>query len=347
MNNKLGFLALRAIAKMRLALFVRTLESYRGNLLRILTYHRIGDPNIDNGVLDPSMVCATPKQFEQQISYLSQSYHFLSIHDLLAAIKEQKPLPAQSVMITFDDGYRDFLEFAWPILEHYQVPTLMFLPTGFISQKNKVFWWDQLYQGVFNTKKNSLDLPSSQSFSLQTKNQRWDSFIRLKRLVSGMDFHAAMQLVDQIMEVLEITPKNNGNIMDWSDARFLQDHGCYLAAHTVNHPILSRITITQARQEIHDSRQEIARELGVTWPVLAYPSGHEKDLNNDLWPILNKEGIIFGMTSIPGINIFPRANLLNLRRIELSPRLNFLEFQPLLTGIYHLTCTARNFLSPQ
>ena len=142
-----------------------------------------------------------------------------------------------------------------------------------------------------------------------------------KRRISCMDYHLAMRLVDRIMETLEVIPETTGILMNWSDARLLNQHGCYMAAHTRTHPILSRISTDDARQEIMGGQQDINKEIGTAWPVFAYPSGHSQDCSDELLTILYEEGLKVAMTSIPGINVLPRSDLLELKRIGLSPRL--------------------------
>jgi peptidoglycan/xylan/chitin deacetylase (PgdA/CDA1 family) len=317
---------------------VESLEAHRKNLLRILVYHRIGDTGATNGLLDPSLLSATPEQFEQQMRFLREHYRLLSICDLLAAIEAHEPLPPKSVMVTFDDGYHDFLDTAWPILERYQIPSLMFLATGFLSPENQVYWWDRLYQGIINTHHTSLSLPPDGDFILQSKIQRWRAFNKLKKQLSTMANDCAITYLDQIMERLDVKPQATGLLLNWPEVRYLGERGCYLAAHTRSHPILSRIPVDDALTEINTSQQDISRETGTVLPVLAYPSGHSKDFSEALAPLLCSEGYKLAMSSIPGINVFPSNNYLGLKRIGLSPRVSLSEFRIVLTGIYHLYC---------
>ena len=98
--------------------FVKLLEDEDGQqpgILRILTYHRIDEPTRCPR-LDPGLISATPKEFVKQMAYLSQHYQMLTVGDVLAALASQnkKDLPPRAVLVTFDDGYCDFEERAWP-----------------------------------------------------------------------------------------------------------------------------------------------------------------------------------------------------------------------------------------
>ena len=126
--------------------------------------------------------------------FLVDNYRLISILDLLQVIETHEPLPPQSVLVTFDDGYHDFLSVAWPILEHYHVPTILFLPTGPLLSANDLFWWDRLFQGLFTTRSLRLNLPFIGDLRLGTKNQRLKAFTQLKRHIRSLDYHIAMSL---------------------------------------------------------------------------------------------------------------------------------------------------------
>jgi peptidoglycan/xylan/chitin deacetylase (PgdA/CDA1 family) len=241
-------------------------------------------------------------------------------------------------MITFDDGYRDFLDTAWHILKRYQIPSLMFLATGFLSSENQMYWWDQLYQGIFTTRLTRLNLAPVGDFELVNMHQKWDTFNQLKRQISSRCTDQAMQLFGQIMDNLEVIPPTTRLLLNWDEVRYLYGNGCYLAAHTRNHPILSQLSVEDALQEIQDSQQDITREIGTTLPVVAYPSGHSRDCNDNLTPLLRENGFLLAMSSIPGMNIFPGCDLLRLKRTGLSPRVNMTTFKWVLTGVYHTYC---------
>lgn len=85
----------------------------------------------------------TPKQFEEQLGFLRDSgFKSINIEDCRNWYYESTPIPARSIMITFDDGYRDFLEYAWPLLKQYGFTANIFLVAGEIAQTNR---WDHHY----------------------------------------------------------------------------------------------------------------------------------------------------------------------------------------------------------
>lgn len=92
--------------------------------LPILLYHRVaeGEP----GPLDRYRV--SPEQFEAQIRYLrNEGFHSVTLEEWAAAMRRWTPVEGRPVLITFDDGYRDFAEGAWPVLQRYGFGALVFL----------------------------------------------------------------------------------------------------------------------------------------------------------------------------------------------------------------------------
>ncbi|HEY3312588.1 MAG TPA: polysaccharide deacetylase family protein [Anaerolineales bacterium] len=341
MDNRFISFGVRAVSHSGLVPVIEFLEAHQDNLLRILVYHRIGDPEAENGQLDPSLLSATPEQLEQQMSFLKGNYRLLSIVDLIRAIDNREHLPPKSIMVTFDDGYHDFLDTAWPILERYQIPTLMFLSTGFLSAGSQMYWWDRLYQGISRTRRKQLRLSPACNYPLENKEQRWRAFIELKKKFCTQGNDLANQYLDRIMEELDVTINKSDLLMNWCDARHLKERGCYLAGHTRSHPILSRMPVETALQEIRDSQKDILQEIGEVWPIVAYPSGQSEDCNKDLQPLLQRDGFKLAMSSIPGINVFPGCDLLRMKRIGLSHRVRLPEFRMILTGIYHFPITVQ------
>lgn len=103
------------------------------NTANILMFHRVNDYDSD-GLTTPTPV------FEEMMRELKKRYQIVSLSELVHTIRTGGPLGAK-VVITFDDGYRDNLNCAAPILKRYDIPATFFVTTGFIDTQN-VFPWD-------------------------------------------------------------------------------------------------------------------------------------------------------------------------------------------------------------
>lgn len=101
-----------------------------GEKLTILSYHEIAEPGES---LDKDYT-VSPTMFVRQMDWLrNNGYRFVTVDDLLADESGRRPLPEKAVLITFDDGYRDFLTDAWPLLRAYGFGAALFVTTGHVG----------------------------------------------------------------------------------------------------------------------------------------------------------------------------------------------------------------------
>ncbi|MBI5749834.1 MAG: polysaccharide deacetylase family protein, partial [Nitrospinae bacterium] len=92
----------------------------------ILVYHRVADERHES-------VSASVKNFSRQISFLNKYFSIITMERLINSIKNREPLPLNSIVITFDDGYKDVFTNAYPILKKYNIPATVFITTDYIE----------------------------------------------------------------------------------------------------------------------------------------------------------------------------------------------------------------------
>lgn len=300
--------------------FVHLLESIDGRqpgFLRVLTYHRIDEP-ARRPWLDPGLISATPQDFEEQMAYLSRHYEVISVRDAMTAIKSQnyKYMPSRAVLVTFDDGYDDFEEHAWPILKRYKVPTTLFVPTAYPNHPEYIFWWDDLYHALHRTdQQDDLDTPVGK-FRLTDRASRDRAHQRLKNHIKSLPHENAIQTVRELCDRLGVQPVANC-ILRWNSLRKLHREGLTIGAHTQTHPLLNRISLAEAREEILGSFDDLRREIGTVLPVFAYPGG---EFSQDVVDMLEREGILLAFTTKRGINNMTHMNPLKIQRINVGGR---------------------------
>lgn len=99
----------------------------------ILCYHRFGAKN--------SKLNVTPAAFEQQMDWLARNgYSVVTLERLARFLDGKEALPAKSVVITIDDGYRSSYEIAYPILRKFGFPATVFLYTDFVGASDAMTW---------------------------------------------------------------------------------------------------------------------------------------------------------------------------------------------------------------
>jgi len=111
---------------------------YRQPTAAVLLYHRIASPHTD-----PAKLCVSEEVFEKHLRFLKRYRTVVSLPEMERRIKEAS-LTGNEVAITFDDGYKDNLEKAVPLLEKYSIPATIFITTGQLGMQAN-FAWDQDY----------------------------------------------------------------------------------------------------------------------------------------------------------------------------------------------------------
>ncbi|HEV7810803.1 MAG TPA: hypothetical protein VGO64_09390, partial [Candidatus Limnocylindrales bacterium] len=116
----------------------------RRDILAVLTFHRVVAAD---GVV-PGLLSATPEGFAAMLDIMMDAFTVISIADVLARRDGGPPLPSRSLLLTFDDGYEDLADHAWPALVARGLPAIVFVPTAFPAGPGRpgaAFWWERLW----------------------------------------------------------------------------------------------------------------------------------------------------------------------------------------------------------
>jgi peptidoglycan/xylan/chitin deacetylase (PgdA/CDA1 family) len=230
------------------------------------------------------------ENFERQIAFLSKHFRFSYPHIFFSENDQSKNL---NVLITFDDGYKDNFQIAYPILMKYKVSTIFFIPTSLISTK-KWLWHDKVYYLV---NQGIIDI----AYASETL----------------LDMNRGNKVPEKFKELVDENFKFDKDIelmMNWGNISEINDKGFLIGSHTCNHAILSSLNYKEQEVEIGSSIEEINRKLGISCNYIAYPNGL---YNEDTMRIMDQLNIEYGLTSQSGINTISDNRKL-LKRIGLN-----------------------------
>lgn len=329
-KKRLGKAVVRAA---RTVGFLHTYGSLRSRLVKqqaaILAYHRIDKTTSYPWSLTP----VTPQDFEREIKYLRQKYQIISLDELSTALCDLKTIPPNTAAITIDDGYRDIYINAYPILKKYNVPATVFLTTGHISTGN-LFWWDRIGYVVWKTKVKTLDLGELGTYHLTSDDDR----LRVTSIVADRLKKAPLKqrddFIDGLMKASGVAiPPNLGKelLLSWDEIREMSQNGISFGAHTVSHPILTRVSLGTAKKEILDSKRHIENELDQEVTTFCYPNGEPGDFNDDIEKILKHNGFRCAVAA-PTAFVSSKAQPYRLPRITGAS--SFDTFELLISGLY-------------
>ena len=242
-------------------------------LVSIYTFHHIADHNPDY-LFDPGVADASPAQFRRQLETLLRWANPISLDDLLGAL-DGNPLPANPVMITFDDGYASNYHTALPILASLGVPATFFVATKFINER-RLFWWETLAWTLKQTKRTTLQLPTNSGNSVVDRLPRRTfatasptvlrELTDLIKNTAYMNIDAFVQAIATAADV-EWTPAIERNLanellLTWDQLRSMVGQGMAVGSHTHSHRVLQTVPIDELQQELAGSKTMLQQELG-------------------------------------------------------------------------------------
>lgn len=264
-----------------------------------------------------------PRYFERVIRRLRRSKIDLISLDEMHRRMRDHDFPRRFVCVTFDDGYRDNLQFAYPILRKYEVPFAIYVATSFADRVGEL-WWLALEAVIDGNDMVGLTLDGRDRWfecrSVSDKQAVYDYiYAYLRKLPTEAELRRIMR---------ELTARHKVDMgafcsqlcMDWNElATLAADPLVTIGAHTVNHPILSKLDDKAVRAELENSRNVIEAALGARPEHLAYPVGDRSAAGPREFQIAAELGFKTAVTTRPGV-IFPghAEHLTALPRISLN-----------------------------
>lgn len=273
-------------------------------------------------------------RFEQQCAHLARYYQPISLSEAAVAIGGKKPVPDRAIVVTVDDGYRDFLEEALPSLERYAIPATVFLTTDLPDRKSWL-WVDQVRWWVERAHVAQVEF-AGERWKLASKEQRATAAQSIKEKLKKIPNDARLEWLEKLPRMLESdvpaeTPEAYRPLA-WDDVQFLIKRGIEFGAHTRTHPILSRLSsVKEMEREICGSKARIEEETGATVRHFCYPNGTPADFTAQTVEVVRGAGFQSAVVGVEGVNR-AGANLFELRRLGVEPDQDVMTFARLAAG---------------
>jgi peptidoglycan/xylan/chitin deacetylase (PgdA/CDA1 family)/glycosyltransferase involved in cell wall biosynthesis len=274
----------------------------------VLMYHRVAEDR-----RRCTNLCVSPNHFRQQMAYLARGpYRVISLASLDRCLQGEGELTGTCVAVTFDDGYRDVYTNAFPIMQEFGIPATVFLAPAFLDSQQAP-WWDRLALAVRNLRQRpelpaelGKIIPEDLRSPLQAAwhSPAWRLKLRIDEMISlvkALDSQQREQIVAAI-EQLAATPDSEPLMMTWDMVRTMRDKGITFGAHTLTHPVLSQLDLTETRQEIADGKSRLESALGESISWFAYPHGAQDDFNQQTVAVVRECGFQLAVTTEKGCN---------------------------------------------
>jgi len=283
-----------------------------------LNYHRVGNGN--QSPFDRGLWSADADAFTNQIRFCKSQLDVITPDDLPQVLTHGS---GRYALITFDDGYRDNYEIAFPILKAEGVPATFFITTGFVDAP-QLPWWDEIAWMVRTSRQERVELPRWIPAPISFDEPEREEAVRtLLRAYKAMPAESTGCYLDAVAEATrsgrcDASGVGRGLWMDWAMLREMRASGMTVAGHTVTHPVLARTSIKRQREEILGCGARLAEEMGEPMRYFSYPIGKPGSFDGVTQDCLREAGVRYAFSYYGGFRRFGDWNNYDVRRVAVE-----------------------------
>jgi peptidoglycan/xylan/chitin deacetylase (PgdA/CDA1 family) len=287
----------------------------------VLLYHGVHSDDLALEGRNSSGKHIARHDFEQQMKFLSENKNLVSMRQIADAICTGTPLPEGSVAVNFDDGFFNNYSVALPVLEKFQIPTTIYLATGFIGTGRKV-WSDCLEALILMSNEQKLDfgeLYLGKFFTLRSLQEKVSAFLEVKaycKLTTNAKKDEIISFIERQLGARDLADDPLYSFMNWDQVREMDKSPLInFGAHTVDHVSLARVSVDEMKSQISTSVEIVTKELGHQCEFFSYPEGQAGDYNDEVIDFLKVSGFDHSPSAIDGVNNPEDTDPFHIRRI--------------------------------
>jgi peptidoglycan/xylan/chitin deacetylase (PgdA/CDA1 family) len=298
------------------------MRPFVGGIGAIVTLHHVRPRRPDT--FQPNQLLEiTPRFLEKVVRKLRRAQLDLVSLDEMHRRMVEGDFERRFVCVTIDDGYRDTMQFAYPILKAQDVPFAVYVPTSFPDRIGEL-WWLALEAVVARNSRITLLIDDRErGFECGTLEEKHHVFDQLYGWVRSFRTEDELRRVVRDLSLryqVDIAAFCEELCMSWEElGRLAADPLVTIGAHTVNHVMLAKTPDRQARAEMAMGRSVIEASLGLRPDHLSYPVGDATSAGPREFRIAAELGFKTAVTTRPGV-LFPEhgGHMTALPRISLN-----------------------------
>jgi peptidoglycan/xylan/chitin deacetylase (PgdA/CDA1 family) len=254
----------------------------RGASPLVLGYHRVVESYEESSRTDMPSMLVSARMLEDHLDCIGRRFDFVSLDEIGSHIVSGEPFDRPVAAVTFDDGYRDMYEHAFPILRRKGIPAAVFVVTELVG---KPFWQvhDKLYQLVakafsvwdnprreLETLFGALNLPAE---SVSRNGLAHSPLHAVTAMLPELSLADVRRLMDGLEQSVGNGFRNIPLSLSWPELSHMHDAGITIGSHTKNHVSLPRESAADVAEELVGSKRRLEERLGCAIEHFAYPGG--------------------------------------------------------------------------
>ena len=293
----------------------------------ILMYHRILPDNDPGLNYSQAGIVVSKGTFEAQMKFIKQKFPLISISDYAREYNSQR-VSSDYLIVTFDDGWKDNFQYAFPILKQLGIPATIFLTVDFIASK-KELWF---YQILKLLKSSSIARQKLIALLNDYQSARQSDYISDDELIEqlkNLHLETILAIINKIQEdsaVVSSKSRDSETMLDWSEIAIMAESGIDFGSHGLSHSIITLLNEEQIWKELSVSKSAIEEKLHKPVLSYAYPNGN---YNESIQVMVKKAGYLCAAATRGDNSSNNIPDILALRRVGIhtdiivGPRGNF------------------------
>lgn len=265
----------KRVIQAAVATIAPTLWRLREPSLLVIMYHRVLPPDHPDRKTEQPGMYVSPQTLAMHLRVLQASFVLMQLDDWLDAAARGKPLPRHACAITFDDGWRDNYQYAYPILQQANVPATIYLVSDLVGTRYS-FWPNSLARILASADESVRARLPQWLRSLLPTHAGALSTAQIDNVISQCKSRSDAQMLGVVNEgTAAVAGTADRDLMSWEEIQEMQASGLIrFGSHTRRHTRLSIVPDSDALQdEVLGSREVIEQRLGSVPRTFCYPNG--------------------------------------------------------------------------
>lgn len=293
----------------------------------ILLYHRILPAEACDAAKANEALNVSTEEFDAHLNYLKKHFDIVALSDLVQSLETSHDVQNKpKLAITFDDGWRDNYEHAWPLLKKHDVPATIFLVSDYMKSGGRL-WWSLLeehyeslgdisvadWASILAVKAQELGFTEiHEALTEHSKSQPSDPNDVIT-LFKQFDHQRLEQFVGSLCTA--VTDDERDDLFTWEQAREMQGQCIEFGAHTERHEVLTHLEDQQIHATVEGSVDALKREGIDCIDTFSYPNG---DTDNRVQKVVSTTGFEFAVGTKRGSIKRSKFNRMELPRINIG-----------------------------
>ena len=293
-----------ALRAMQLSGIDHMVGSLTNNVGVIFMLHHVAPDT--NKAFEPNSILRIRPDFLEQViaTVLADGFEVIALDDVPERLKVGARHERPFACFTFDDGYKDNRDFAYPILKRHNLPFTVYVPEQF-ANGNGDLWWLALEGAINAANQVAVQMDGERLvFDTRSTEQKYAAHDKIYWWLRNIPEDRARAVVADLARTagFDTSTLCKNLVMNWDELReFAADPLVTIGAHATAHHSLKKLPLAQAREDMRLSIEAIENNLGKPCHHFAYPYGSKIDAGPREFQLARELGLTTAVTTRKGL----------------------------------------------